>query len=337
MVSTSSFDGHAPIYGTLLSRWQLIDANVRGIVCVMLGMTVFSGQDVAIKFLSDAYPLHEIVFARSIVGLVLTITLIMATAGVAGMKTGRPLWHCFRAGLLVLMNMTYFTALASLPIAETMAMFFIAPLLITVMSAVLLRERVGVRRGVAVAVGLAGVLIMLRPGGSVTQAVALLPLFAAFCYAIMQITTRYIGTTETALTMALFAQAAFLVTSGTFGVVVGDGAYAGAASPSVEFLLRAWVWPDAFGLAIFAACGFSVAIGAVLLSEAYRIGQAATIAPFEYVALPVGILWGWLVFDDSPDALSFMGIALIGGAGLYVFLSARRVAGPPVAKHSHVE
>ncbi|MEM7405137.1 MAG: DMT family transporter [Pseudomonadota bacterium] len=310
----------------LWRAWLALDPNLRGITCVVAGMLIFTAQDAAIKYMSVTYPLHEIVFGRSIVAVALTLLAARLTLGWRALRTTRPLWHVFRATLLVTMNLCYFVALASMPIAEAAGIFFVAPLLITVLSVPVLGERLGARRTTAVVVGFAGMLMIVRPGSGVFESVALLPLLAAVAYASMQLSTRFMGRTETALVMAFYAQCTFIVVSLGFGVVAGDGSYLDSPHPSAAFLLRAWVVPDTEGVLLMLGCGLSVGVGALLLSEAYRIAAPATLSPFEYVALPAAIVWGFIVFGQLPDRLAFVGIALIGTSGLYVFFRERHLA-----------
>jgi drug/metabolite transporter (DMT)-like permease len=302
-----------------VAYWRNLPANLRGIFCVVCGMIIFTAQDVLIKLLSATYPLHEIIVVRSSLAVAITVGVAATTVGLHVLRTRRYGWHIFRALLLVTMNLCYFAALASLPIADTVGIFFVAPLLISLLSVPVLGERLGPRRVVAVLFGLGGMLLILKPGAQVFQPVALLPLVSAVCYACMQLATRYIGRTESALSMSMYAQLAFLLISIVFGLLTGDGRYAGSGHPSLEFVLRAWTWPSLQAWLWMALCGLSVAIGAMLLSEAYRIAAAATLSPFEYVALPINVLWGFLVFGHLPDQWSFLGIAIIGVSGLYVF------------------
>jgi drug/metabolite transporter (DMT)-like permease len=147
-----------------------------------------------------------------------------------------------------------------------------------------------------------------------------LPLVAAFCYALTQILTRTLGNTENASTMATYIQACFVVVSSAFGLTVGDGALAGPdAGPQMVFLLRAWVWPNVTDAAIMLGLGVLSATGGYLISQGYRLSEAGLVAPFEYTALPLAVFWSVLLWGDWPDATAWVGIALICGAGLYVF------------------
>ena len=175
------------------------------------------------------------------------------------------------------------------------------------------------RRWIAVGVGLAGVVIVIRPGGSAFQAAALLPLFAAFAYALLQITTRKLGTVDKASTMAFYMQLSFVVFSGCMGLAFGDGRFGDTGSENLDFLLRAWVWPSWSDLALLGTLGAIISTGGFLVSKAYRGSEAGLIAPFEYVAMPIAIFWGVVIWGDWPDGLAWLGIALIAGAGFFVF------------------
>jgi drug/metabolite transporter (DMT)-like permease len=222
-------------------------------------------------------------------------------------------------GLVLVSNVTYFVALAALPLADAVAVAFISPLLVTALSVVVLGEKVGPRRWTAVAVGLIGVMVMLRPGTTAFQPAALLVLLSALCYASTHMMTRRMKETESAVTLNFFVQVGFVAVSVLMGLVVGDGHLAGSADPSIAFLFRGWVWPPVSDWPWFVATGLAVSVGGLLVAQAYRVSEAALIAPFEYAAMPMAILWGVVVFGRWPDATAWIGIALICGAGLYAF------------------
>ncbi len=291
-----------------------------GISCVVGAGVAFTTNDMAIKWLSDENPLHQIVLARASIALLLTLAILVPLEdGYRNLLTSRWYLHLLRGVVIVIANMAFFLGLASLPLGDATAIFFVAPLFITALSALLLSEKVGPRRWAAVLVGLVGVLVMLQPGRAAFQWAALLPLVAAFCYAVMQILTRTLGTTESASTMAAYIQICFVMVSGTFGLISGDGAFATPdAGPQMEFLLRAWIWPGPYDAMVMAGIGVLGATGAYLISQGYRICEAGLVAPFEYTALPLAVFWSVLVWREWPDAVTWIGIALVCGAGLYV-------------------
>lgn len=296
-----------------------------GIAFILCAMFCISINDMLIKFLSGDYPLHQMVFVRSAIGIVFSFFMLHYEGGVRTLNTPYLGWHLTRGLLIVVANMSFFAALATMPLGDVTAMFFVAPLFITLLSIPFLGEQVGPRRIAAVVCGLIGVIIMLRPGtgdfgGSAGLTVSLLPVAAALCYAAMQILTRKLGAHTRAAAMAIYVQFVFIVVSAGFWVVAGDGRFAdGLTNPSAVFLLRAWVWPAAGDWWVFGVLGLMSALIGYTLAQAYRLAAAATIAPFEYAAMPFAIFWGWVMFDDFPDVWVFAGIALIAGSGIYVF------------------
>ncbi len=298
-----------------------------GIGFVLAGMTAISVNDVLIKELSGGYPLHQMVFIRSAIGIVFSLMLVQMEGGFSILRTRNPGLHLMRGGLVVISNLTYFAALAVIPLAEATALFFVAPLMITLLSIPLLGEKVGPMRLAAVSVGFGGVVLMMRPWDSATDVsrlILLLPVLSALTYALNQIMTRRLGATTRASAMAVYIQGIFIIVSLAFYAVAGDGRYAeGVENGSVQFLLRAWVWPEGTDRWLFLGLGLNSAIIGFALAQAYRLADAAVVAPFEYIGLPLAIFWGWLIWGDVPTAIVWTGSALILGSGLFVFIRER--------------
>ena len=289
-----------------------------GILCAVGASLAFSINDMAIKSLSGDYALHQVILFRSVIGMAFLLVCVLPLyGGLAALRTQRLGAHLLRASFVITSNLFYFLGLAALPLATTSAIFFVAPLLITALSVPLLGEYVGPRRWTAVGVGLLGVLIMLRPGGAMAVAV-FLPLGSAVAYACMHMMTRHLKGTESAVVMTFYVQALFIVVSAAMGLTFGDGRFADQSDLSLAFLFRPWVWPPAGDWGVFLATGLGSAVGGLLIAQAYRLGEAGLIAPFEYVAMPLAIFWGLVVFGEWPLPRSWIGIALICGAGLYI-------------------
>jgi len=307
------------------------NCRTNGIFCIVGAALFLTANDSIIKWLSPSYPLHEIVLVRAVVALVLTLLFVQLEGGLHLLRTRRPALHFLRGLLIVIANMAFFLALASMPLAEATALFFVNPLFIMLLSVPILGERVGLKRWLAMLAGLAGVVIMLRPGFGVGNWVTLLPLVAALTYASMQMLTRRLGVIDKASTLAFYIQLTFVLISAAIGLAVGDGHYDDGQNTTLEFLFRAWTWPTLSDAGLMALCGCLVAAGGYLLSQAYRISEASVVAPFEYTSLPLALFWGLLIWGDLPDVIAFLGISLIVGSGLFVFyretLHARRAAG----------
>ena len=289
-----------------------------GILLALGGSVVLSINDVAIKFLSGAYPLHQVILTRAFIGLAFLYALIrLSGTGFAQLRTRRPLDHLIRVSIVMVSNVTFFLGLAALPLADAVAVAFVSPLFVTLLSVLTLKETVGPRRWAAVVAGMVGVIIMLRPGSGVVQPAAVLVLISAFCYASSHMMTRRMRATESAVALSFFVQLGFVVVSCTMGLVAGDGKFSGGGDASLEFLLRPWTWPPMHDWPAFLATGLAVSIGGLMISQAYRTCEAGLIAPFEYAGMPMAIFWGVVVFGTWPDVIAWAGIALICGSGLY--------------------
>ncbi|MCU4654258.1 DMT family transporter [Roseibacterium sp. SDUM158016] len=304
------------------------DANAARAIAFILGAMVFiSANDMLIKLLSGGYPLHQIVFFRSVIAICAGLVLLRMEGGWRLLKTDRPGLHVLRASCIVVANMLFFLSLSVIPLAAATALFFVAPLFITLLAIPVLGEPVGRHRIAAVGVGLLGVVVMAAPGlelGGAPRWALALPVLAAACYAGMQVLTRKLGVGSAASAMAIYIQGAFILVSLGFFVVAGDGRFAAGAGPGpLEFLLRAWVWPAPGDAWVFGILGLLSAGIGYCLSQAYRLGTAAVVASYEYAALPLAIFWGWLIFGEVPGPSVWGGTVLIAGAGLYVFARER--------------
>jgi drug/metabolite transporter (DMT)-like permease len=293
-------------------------ANLPGILFALGGAIVLSANDLAIKALSDSYALHQVILIRAIIGMALVLAVIwVSRTGFRQLITRRPGAHLFRVSIVMVSNVTYFVGLSLMPLADAVATAFVAPLFVTLMSAVVLGEKVGPRRWAAVAVGMLGVIIMTRPGSGMIQPAAILVLISAFCYAASHMMTRRMRGTESAMTLNFFVQVGFLAVSAAMGLWAGDGHLAQAPGSTWEFLFRPWLLPPVGDWWAFAATGLAVGVGGLMMSQAYRLNEAALVAPFEYIGMPMAIFWGLAVFGTWPDETAWAGIALICGAGLY--------------------
>ena len=299
---------------------QALNRPAMGVLFIVIAMVAISVNDVLIKMLSGGYPLHQIVFIRSGIGIVFTLMIVQYEGGFRILRTQTPWLQATRGMLIVLSNLTYFTALAVVPLAEATALFFIAPLMITLLSIPFLGERVGIYRLGAVVIGFVGMVFVLRPWESTAErGVALiilaLPAISALTYAANQILTRKLGAVSKASALAFYIQGMFVLVSTAFYLVAGDGAYAvGLENESLLFLLRAWVWPEGTDWYLLIGLGVNSAVVGYGISQAYRMADASTVAPFEYVGLPLAIFWGWLFWGDSLGGSVVFGIALIMGS-----------------------
>lgn len=273
---------------------------------MLVGVGLFALMDACLKLLSD-YPTFQVATLRGASSLPLVIVWVSMTTGFRALT--RPRWslHIFRGVIGILMLASFVFGLRTLPLSTAYSIFFVAPLLITALSALLLRERVGWRRWAAVVVGMVGVLIILRPTGQGVLTIGgLAVLFTAVGYAVSAITIRILGRTDSTQSMVFWLMVM---------VTVGAGALA----------LPDWV-PIADGdWLTIAGVGVSGALGQVAITVAFREGEASVIAPLEYTALAWGVGLDLFLWQVLPDAATWFGAAVIIASGLYLM---RREAVP---------
>lgn len=293
-------------------------SNSLGILYLICGIALFSVQDLILKLLSDAYPLSQAMLFRSLTAIPFMLALVHFDGGLKTLFTpGFP--RMFGRGFVIFAPYTlYYLALAALPLATVIALFFAAPLFITVLSVPLLKEKVGTRRWIAVGVGFGGVVLMARPGTDLFDWAALLAVAAAATYALAMISARALGKTETASAMAFWGNVVFLLCAIGLSLVFGSGSFEGATHKSLSFLTRGWVNPSPQDLLLMCACGVIAAVALTLLTQAYRLGEASIVASFEYTAMIWGVIYGWVFWNDWPTPVGWLGISIIVGAGLFV-------------------
>ncbi len=275
---------------------------------MLVAVGFFAVMDAVLKVLSTRYPALQVAALRGWVALPL-IALWIQSRG-----TWHTLWrirwplHLLRGVLAIGMLTLFTTGLKQLPIATAYTLFFIAPILITLLSAPVLGERVPRAHWWAVAGGMAGVLVALRPGldGIVSWA-GLAVLGAAVCYAVAAVAARLSSRTDSSESLMLWIM-----------VMVALGGTALAAPSWVPVQPR-----DVWLLAALAFAGFG---GQLFITEAFRHGQASAVAPFEYTALAWGFGVDWLVWNTLPDGTTLLGGAIIVASGLFVLRQERTAA-----------
>ncbi len=293
--------------------------SARGIILLCLGIAIFALQDVILKWLAGDYPLSQVMLTRSVTAVPIMLVFVHLDGGLRTLFTPGTKAMIARGLIMFVAYFAYYIALPALPLATTVALYFSAPLFITILSVVLLKEHVGPRRWIALALGFFGVALMLQPEGSGFEWAALLVLLSGFAYALSMIAARVLGGKETGPALAFWGNAVFLLLSLVISATLGSGAYEGVSDhPSVAFLLRGWVTPTAFDLSLMMATGVVAALGLTLLTQAYRIAEASVVTPFEYTAMVWSVIYGWIIWQDWPRILDWVGIAIIIGSGMYI-------------------
>jgi len=215
-------------------------------------------------------------------------------------KTDRLCLQIFRPALLVCSISSLFFGLTYLPIAEATTIGFVAPLFITALSVPILKEKVGIHRWSAVAVGLIGVIIIVRPGGNLWHFASIMPLLGALFFALFQIMTRLLSTTEKTYTTLFY--------TGLGGFVW--------SSLIVPFV---WITPSYIYFLVFFITGAMGAIAHLCMINAFDRAEASLLAPYNYTKLLWVSIFGYLVFGDIPSPDMWIGAVIIVSAGIYIF------------------
>ena len=278
-------------------------------VGLMLGaMAVLPGIDVIAKMLGQqGVPVLQIVWARLALGALMTLPFAWRIAGPRGLWPARPWYHLMRAALLVAATFCFFLSLHWLPIADALAIFFVQPLIVTILSALILREAVGPRRWAAVAIGFIGTLIIIRPGFAEVNPGSLLAFGAGTFLACYFVMTRSIA-----------GQAHAMVT--TFQTSLLGGLILSAVIWTV------WQTPTLSQWALFAALAFIATFGHLMIVRAYDHAEASLLAPLAYTEMVTSVILGWVFFRDFPDAYTFLGVAILIACAIYISMRERAVA-----------
>jgi drug/metabolite transporter (DMT)-like permease len=292
-----------------------------GILCLCLGIFIFSLQDAIIKAVSGDYPLTQVVATRCLVSAPILLAMIHFEGGIGAIISPEFRTLAGRAALLLLAYTTYYMAFPALPLADAVALYFTVPLFTIALAAPLLGEAIGWRRISAVLVGFAGVLVMLRPGEGLFEPAALLSLFAAVTYALAMLLARMVGSSASATVMAFYQNGVYL--AGALGMAAFfhlTGIHE-ASHKSLDFLVRPWVWPTLKDFLLLASCGVIAAVAMTLITQAYRVAKASVVTSFEYTGMFWAPLWGFLFFGEIPYLTTIAGAALIVVAGLFALSS----------------
>ncbi|MDX6751683.1 DMT family transporter [Geminicoccaceae bacterium 1502E] len=281
----------------LASRAAGPPAPLRGVLLMVAGVGLLTIMDACIKHLSARYPVPELVFFRCLFALPVLLLALHFDGGIQGLVRARHRWQLLRGCFSTATSLLFFYGLAALPLVDTLAISFSAPLLVALLAGPLLGERLDGRGWALVILGFAGVLVVLRPGMGVLQPGALLVVASTLTYALGMILLRRLGLTDSATVTTLYAT----LIPGTVALAVA---------------LPLWQTPEPADLPLMLASGILGACGTLAVSAAFRLAAAPLLTSLDYTA----ILWaaglGWLVFDELPSIFVLLGAALVITSGL---------------------
>jgi drug/metabolite transporter (DMT)-like permease len=272
---------------------------VKGILAMILGAALLSLNDAVSKFLTESYPIGQVIGLRQATSLLVILPYAYYTTGLGGLRVVNWGGQGFRGAVFVATAILMVLGLSLLPIATVTAIAFASPVFVAALSVALLGERVGWHRWAAIVVGFVGVLIIVRPAGASFEWALMIPVCAALANALRDIATRKLSRTETSISI-LFWSTVIVVVASLASIPFGWKSITGVAA--LWFLLN----------------GLLAAGAHFLMIEALRLGEAALIAPFRYTALLWAILTGVLIWNTVPDAFVLIGALLVAASGIYI-------------------
>jgi drug/metabolite transporter (DMT)-like permease len=285
---------------TTTTHTKRVSGNLRSIQAMLAAVLMFSIMDTIMKLLAAEFPAMQVAALRSLASLPLVCLYVAWRGGFATILRVRWPLHLLRAVIGILMLALFAYGVRGLSLAEAYSIFFIGPILITALSVFVLKERVNGARWVAIAVGMAGVLVVLRPSGAGFFTLGgLSVLAAAVFYAVSAVTGRVLARSDSGEQMVFWLM-----------LMMAAGATALAAPD--------WVAVEARHLPLLAGLAVSGFLAQLAITEAFSHGEASVVAPFEYTALACGVTIDWLLWKTLPDQYTLIGAAIIIGSGLYL-------------------
>ena len=276
----------------------------KSIILIILTVFLFSLMDAAAKILVDTYPSEQVIWARYMSQTVLSIIVffpkILKLLATKFLKI-----QLIRSSFLFFATFFFFSSLKFLQLAEVSAMFQVAPLLVTILSGIFLKEQIKRKTWICVIIGMFGAILIIRPGSEIFSIYIIFPLLAAFCYASYVISTRFLSHEESASTNFLF--------SSLIGSILAS-----------FIVIPNWVPINTSDMFIFSCFGLLGALGHASLIIAYRLSEASFLAPFNYMNLVFACILGYYIFDETPQSYTILGSVIIILSGVYIWIKDRK-------------
>jgi S-adenosylmethionine uptake transporter len=307
-------------------QFQSLAGAVGGATILVFGLFLFSLQDIILKHFSDKYSVLQLVFLRGLIAITLMLAFMKLSRKSVPLWSRKPKLILARGLLGFSSYIAYYLAIAAMPLAEVVAITFTMPLFVTAMSAIILGEKVGLRRWGAVIFGFIGVMVILSPSGEFNTLAVALAFTAAIAYALHTIITRFLSSHDDPLTIAFNAHLIFTVASALLSTLILSGTIVVSSDhPSLAFFGRDWAMPGALDMTLILAIGVIAAIGFYCLSKAYCMAEASALAPFEFTYIIWAVVFGYLFWNETPGATTIAGILILISSSLYISYRERQL------------
>jgi S-adenosylmethionine uptake transporter len=286
-----------------------------GLGLMVIAVLISPLIDIFAKLAITTVPSAQITTVRFVLQVIFILPIVLVRGTLFDLTWKKTGLHMLRGGLLVVTMLSFITTLKAMEVADAIAIFFVEPIILTILGSIFLKETIGWRRYTACAVGFLGALLVIQPSMQEVGWIALLPIVSAFGLAIFLLVTRLVAQNEDPWSMQFHAGIWGAVFCGVL-LVIGEGSGSEIFDPVV---------PDMTANLYLLGVGVTATISGVLGVYAYRAAPASVLAPLQYLEIVSATIFGWLVFGDLPDALKWLGIAIIIASGLYIIWRERKI------------
>tara|TARA_B100001029_G_C15061283_1_gene458691 strand:+ start:2497 stop:3444 length:948 start_codon:yes stop_codon:yes gene_type:complete len=294
--------------------------NPKGILFILTGMALFSIQDSLIKYIFEDAALYELYFGRTLTALILLALYLKITSQKLVMKTYYPLLTTVRVICFFFGFSFFYISLTYMSLAMANALFFSSPFFISILAIVFLGEKVGIRRWLAITVGFLGVYIVLNPNFENFDYTKLAPVACALFYAISMTITKITSDKDSVFSQMFHLYIGAIGISIIFFIFTGKGQFNTFSNPTLQFILREWFTNPTFSWPFIIIMGLVASLSFYFVFSAYSIASPSVVSLFEYSLIIWAIIIGYLLFNDIPTVRTFIGVALIIGAGVYIYI-----------------
>jgi drug/metabolite transporter (DMT)-like permease len=294
--------------------------NSKGILFILIGMALFSIQDALIKFVYEEVALYELYFGRTLTALILLTGYLKLSKQKIIFKTHYFFLTVFRVILFFCGFSFFYISLTYMSLAMANALFFSSPFFVSILASIFLKEKIGVRRWSAIAIGFIGVFIVLDPNFDEFNYMKLAPVACALCYSISMTITKITSDKDNVYTQMIHLYFGAIIISILFFIFTGKGQLNTFSDPTFQFIFREWGTNLSFALPFIIAMGTVAVFSFYFVFNAYHIASPSVVSLYEYSLIIWSIITGYLLFDNIPTIRTFVGVVTIIGAGLYIYL-----------------
>ena len=297
-----------------------VQNNTKGIIFILLGMASFSIQDSLIKFIYNDTALYELYLGRTLVASILLFIFLKITSQKLVFKTHYPFLTILRVICFFFGFSFFYVSLTFMSLAMANALFFSSPFFVSILAIIFLKEKVGIRRWLGIIVGFTGVIIVLNPSFEDFDYTKLAPVACALFYAISMTITKYTSDKDSVYTQMAHLYIGAIIISIIFFIFTGKGQLNIYPNPTLQFIFREWFTNPGYAWPFIVGMGFVASFSFYCVFSAYSIASPPVVSLYEYSLIIWAILIGYFLFDDIPTLRTFFGVALIIGAGIYIYI-----------------